>query len=220
MMPIFLSYLLFIATALSCFTAESGPISESLPDIIDAEGRYVFYSHGYIVEGDNPEPIHPRWGKYAFPDIKNALAKEANFHLIAHHRPANTDFNHYTRLLTAQVRQLMSAGVPPSNITLIGFSRGGNLTVHAAKRLHNNQLNIVLLGTCHPSLLKRELNLYGRILSIYEASDGAGSCYPLAKTAKTYSSFKEIEINTGLEHGAFYRPISEWVKPVKRWLEN
>jgi hypothetical protein len=196
----------------------AGSISENLPETIDKDQRYVFYSHGYIVEGNNPEPVHPKWGQYAFPAIKKALAEDADFHLIAHHRPANTDFTQYTRLLAAQVRQLMSAGVVPSNITLIGFSRGGNLTLHAAQRLHNNQLNIVLLGTCNPSLLAKDLRLYGRILSIYEASDGAGSCQKLASASKTYSSFKEIKINTGLEHGAFYRPIREWIQPVKHWL--
>lgn len=210
----------FIFITLFTVTAQSGSISESVPNTIDAERRYVFYLHGFIVEGDNPEPVHPRWGKYTFPRVKETLARDADFHLIAHHRPANTDFNQYTRLLTAQVRQLMSAGVPPSNITLIGFSRGGNLTAHAAERLHNSQLNIVLLATCHLSLLEKGVTLYGRILSIYEASDEAGSCRELAKASKAYSSFKEIRINTGLEHGAFYRPIPEWVQPLKQWLKN
>jgi hypothetical protein len=219
-MPIFLSSLLFILATFSSLSAISGPISERLPEVIDANQRYVFYSHGYIVEGTNPEPIHSRWGKYTFPAIKQALAEGANFHLIAHHREENADFTQYVRLLTAQVRQLMSAGVPPSNITLIGFSRGGNLTVHAAERLHNNQLNILLLGTCNLSLLKKDITLYGRILSIYEASDDARSCQKLANASKTYSSFKEIEIDTGLEHGAFYRPIPEWIHPVRLWIEN
>jgi dienelactone hydrolase len=219
MLP-FLFRLLLIGAALSFGRAESGSISEHIPDVIESEGRYVFYSHGYIVEGDDPEPVHPRWGKYEFPAIKQSLAKDADFHLIAHHRPANVDFNQYVRLLTAQVRRLISSGVSPSNITLIGFSRGGNLTVHAAERLHNNQLNIVLLGTCNPSLLNKDLHLYGRILSVYEKSDGAKSCRKLAKAAKTYSSFKEVEIHTGLEHGAFYRPIPEWMKPLKSWLRD
>ena len=218
-MPLYLTFLFFIVSTFSSLIVTAGQVSESLPDIIDPNQHYVFYSHGYIVEGANPEPVHPRWGKYAYPAIKKALAKDAGFHLIAHHRKANTDFNQYSRLLTAQVRQLMSAGVSPSNITLIGFSRGGSLTLHAAQRLHNNQLNIVVLGTCHNALLDSDLTLYGRILSIYEASDDAGSCQLLAKASRTYSSFKEIKIETGLEHGAFYRPIEAWMKPLKQWLQ-
>jgi hypothetical protein len=33
-------------------------------------------------------------------------------------------------------------------------------------------------------------------------------------------SFDEISISTGKEHGAFYRPISEWVVPVKQWVKE
>ena len=219
-MSLLSKYTAVLLSILLSFGAKTGAVSEELPTPIDPNARYVFYSHGYIVEGENPEPVHPRWGKYTFPAIKEALAEDADFHLIAHHREANTDFGRYTKKLAGQVRRLLSAGVSPGNITLMGFSRGGSLTAYTAQRLHNDQLGIILLATCNPSILEQNIKLYGRVLSIYEVSDGAGSCTPLRKNGRTYSSFEEIQINTGLEHGAFYRPIPEWIEPVKAWLDK
>lgn len=46
-------------------------IYESFPNEIKPNEKYVFYSHGFIVEGKNPTPINPRWGMYDFPEIKN-----------------------------------------------------------------------------------------------------------------------------------------------------
>jgi hypothetical protein len=36
----------------------------------------------------------------------------------------------------------------------------------------------------------------------------------------TKRRFSEISISTGKEHGAFYRPMPEWVKPLKTWLKR
>jgi hypothetical protein len=67
----------------------------------------------------------------------------------------------------------------------------------------------------------RELfKVYGKVFSIYETSDIVGSCQFLINQSSDVSSFNEISISTGKEHGAFFKPISEWVKPVKKWLGN
>jgi hypothetical protein len=43
----------------------------------DSRKREVcHYSHGLIVEGDNPSPISPKYGQYDFPAIKHALLSE------------------------------------------------------------------------------------------------------------------------------------------------
>jgi DNA-binding transcriptional regulator YiaG len=62
--------------------------------------------------------------------------------------------------------------------------------------------------------------VYGHVLSIYEKTDKTGSCGKLAKKRTETTSFKEIVIETGLSHGAFYRPLATWVNPVKTWQEN
>ena len=46
---------------------------DHFPDAIHADERYVIYSHGLIVEGNDPKPISPKYGQYDFPAIKQAL---------------------------------------------------------------------------------------------------------------------------------------------------
>jgi hypothetical protein len=57
-------------------------IYDRFPDAIHANERYVIYSHGFIVEGDDPKPISPQYGQYDFPAIKQALFTEGGFNLI------------------------------------------------------------------------------------------------------------------------------------------
>ena len=45
----------------------AGMVFETFPNEIKPDEKYVFYSHGYIVEGSNPKPVHPEWGIYDFP---------------------------------------------------------------------------------------------------------------------------------------------------------
>ena len=63
-----------------------------------------------------------------------------------------------------------------------------------------------------------KFEVYGNIYSIYETSDMVGSCQFLINQSSGVNSFSEISISTGKEHGAFFTPIIEWVKPVKNWL--
>jgi hypothetical protein len=100
----------------------AGQVYTELPDNIDRNAKYVFYSHGFIVEGDDPKPIETRsgWRVYDFPAIKQALADD-RYHLIAHHRAKNTDPFEYAYTLNSQVRRLVKKGVNPKNITIMGF---------------------------------------------------------------------------------------------------
>lgn len=196
-------------------------VYDTLPEKINPNERYVFYSHGYIVEGTNPKPIHPRWGTYDFPAIVNRLAA-LNATIIAEHRPSNTDPFTHAHKLKAQVQQLIKSGVSPNNITFVGFSRGGFITAITSNLLANDEINYVILAACTSSLSEHdEIVLYGNILSIYETSDSVGSCEQvIQRSDKNISSFKEIAISTGKEHGAFYHPIDSWIKPLTVWFGN
>ena len=68
----------------------AGDVYDIFPEQINAEEKYVFYSHGFIVEGTNTRPKHQRWGVYDFPAIKASLA-DSEYHLIAYHRPEGID---------------------------------------------------------------------------------------------------------------------------------
>jgi predicted alpha/beta superfamily hydrolase len=90
---------------------------------------------------------------------------------------------------------------------LIGFSRGGFITAIASSTLNNPEINYVVLATCTTGLsMNKEVVLTGHVFSIYETSDTVGSCKNVIKRSK--------------EHGAFYRPIEEWLTPVVSWLNN
>ncbi len=194
-------------------------IYNTLPEEVSPDNKYIFYSHGYIVEGDDPKPKHPRWGVYDYPAILNALsATKAT--IVAEHRAANSDPFAHARKLKQQVLNLLKQNVPAKNITLIGFSRGGFITGVASSLLANDGINYVILAACTSGLANREeIQLHGHILSIYETSDSVGSCKGIVgRNPETVASFQEIAISTGKEHGAFYQPLTDWVEPLTSWI--
>lgn len=219
MRPLMFGLLTILVSSLSW----AGGVYDRLPDKINSEDKFLFYSHGYIVEGDNPRPIETKfgWGMYDFPAIKAALASE-DYHLIAAHRPKNTDPFKYATELNRQVRQLVDAGVPAANITIMGFSRGAFITGLASDKLADLSVNTVILAGCGGLGSARfpDIRVYGHVLSVYEKSDQAGTCKKLKDKSKGLTSYTEIEINTALEHGAFYRPLPEWLIPVKKWIRE
>lgn len=191
---------------------------EQFPNKVDPKAKYVFYSHGKIVEGENTNPISPRWGEYKFPKVKEALSSD-NYSLIAYHRPKGTKPKEFALKLSADIEKLITLGVKPQNISLVGFSRGGEITILTSNNLKNPKVNIILLASCASFMKGRDIfKVYGNVYSIYETSDMVGSCQFLIDQSPNVSSFKEISINTGKEHGAFFTPIPEWIKPVKSWL--
>lgn len=216
-----LKLLLFIFLSGTYFFSEvfAGEVFEQFPLTIQADQKYVFYSHGLIVEGTNPRPVNSRWGTYEFPMIKASLA-DKSYHLIAYQRPKNTDPQAYAKKLASEVNQLIAKGVPAKNISLIGFSRGGAITILASHLLANNDITFIILAGCsryfqnHPDVVA-----FGNIFSIFETSDSVGSCQFLIDRSKDVTSFTEQSISTGKEHGAFYSPLPQWIIPVKQWLK-
>lgn len=207
------------AVSLAALPAAAVQIYDTFPDGIYPAERYVIYSHGLIVEGDDPRPAHPEFGVYDFPAIRNALFESAGFNLIAHQRPKGTAVEAYVDTLVSWVRQLVSAGVAPERITLIGFSRGAHLTAYASSRLRTFGLGTALLAVCSDGDLVHEppVVIDGPVLSIYETTDVVGSCTGLARRSGL-ASFEEIAISTGRRHGAFYQPLAEWLVPLKVWI--
>ena len=52
-------------------------IYDRLPDRIDADARYVVYSHGLIVEGDDETPVSPEFGRYRLSRPSGARSSTA-----------------------------------------------------------------------------------------------------------------------------------------------
>lgn len=198
----------------------AGQLYEQFPKKIMADERYVFYSHGLIVEGGNPTPVSARWGMYDFVKTKAALS-DSHYNLIAYHRAKNTSAKAFAKKLVQDVNLLIKLGVKPENITLLGFSRGGDISILARRGIASKKVRLALLASC-PNFMKNnaDYQVYGNVLSIYETSDSVGSCQFLIDQSRHVDSFKEISITTGLEHGAFFTPKSQWLTPLKAWLIN
>jgi len=196
-------------------------IYSTLPGKIHPRERYVFYSHGLIVEGKDERPVHPEYGVYEFPAIKIAIFKGGGFNLIAFHRPKNANVELHSAMLEDWVRQLLAAGVPASRITLVGFSRGSGITAYASAHLRDVGINTALMGACANGDIEspQPLALTGNFLNIYETTDSVLSCDVLAKHSDL-KSFKEVAISTGKKHGAFFTPRMEWVEPLKVWIRE
>lgn len=210
-----------IQTSVAAYSS-AAEIYDDFPQDVDSDRSYVVYSHGLIVEGHDPKPVHDRWGVYDFPAVTSRLAEDTSFVLVAHHRPKNTDISTYVQRLVAWVRKLVEAGVEPERITLVGFSRGGHITALAANQLEPMNINTALLATCWETGVQDQpsITVSGRLLSIYETTDSARSCRKIAARSSNLKSFEEIEISTGKEHGAFFTPLPDWVEPLLIWIEQ
>lgn len=195
-------------------------IYHSMPKDIEPDVSYIFYSHGKIVEGDI-RPTHPRWGVYEFEKILESLNWRDDIHVIAEHRPKGADVQEHADKLVGQINRLLAGGVKVHKITVIGFSKGGVITALAANQLSDHNINIVLLGSCRDWLPISEKPVFGgHVLTIYESSDDlTQSCNKFAVASNDAISFESKTITTGKEHGAFYVPHSDWIVPLKRWLE-
>lgn len=215
------SILVAIAISLTSTAVLAEVIYQEFPSQINPGEKYVFYSHGLIVEGTNETPTHPEYGIYEFPSIRQEIFEIGGFNLIAHHRPQNTNIERYVDLLESWVISLMKAGVNSNDITLIGFSRGAHLTALASNRLRSFEINTILMASCFDGDIVADppISLGGRLLSIYETTDAAGHCGELASRSQLMS-FDEISITTGKKHGAFYTPHDYWLNPIKEWLQR
>lgn len=142
--------------------------------------------------------------------------------MIAYHRPKGTDPFVHAESLANDVRELLKKGVVANHITIMGFSRGAFITSLTSHYLEETPVNTVLLAGCGRIVSNKysDIKMNGDFLSIYETTDGASTCEKLKNRSPKLISFDEISISTGKEHGAFYRPISEWVVPVKQWVKK
>ena len=214
---------MLVMTALGCGAgsgdggASSGPSS---PDATPAPVKHLVYLHGRIIEDQGVRPTHPRYGTYEYREILDAFTA-AGFEVDSDVRPAGTIPLEYAELTAHRVRELIDAGVPPSDITVVGFSKGGVIAVLTALALDRPDVNYVFIACCGPwidrALADPAREIRGRMLSLYEASDSVGSCSSLFDRASADSTTAELELHLGGAHGAFYRPHSEWIDPVIRW---
>jgi hypothetical protein len=199
--------------------AQQGAVHDQLPKSLDVRARYVIYLHGRIIEDQGRRPTHLTWGTYEYQQILDRLAA-TDFVVVSEQRPPMTDMDKFARHVADQVRALLRAGVPPEQVTVVGFSKGGGIAIRASALLRNPRINFVFLAACGDGDFSGfDLKVWGRILSVYEASDEVGrSCQGLFVKSTATGGRSEIRINLGEEHGAFFRPHDEWLTPVIEWV--
>lgn len=205
----------------------SAPTAEGpdyvFPESIDPAARYLFYLHGKIIEDQGLPAISPEYGEYEYLTILEAL-EAGGYEVISEQRAAGTDGVEYAHRVAGQVTLLLTAGVPPTAIVIVGASQGAGIAIYVSHFLANEKINYVLLAICSPEnvqeLIHNEIHLYGNVLSIYDASDAlAGSCQALFDYSedKGICQTEELVLHLGRAHGMLYQPLEEWMQPTLDW---
>lgn len=200
--------------------AHAGTVVTEVPESPDASKVHLIYLHGRIIENAGPRPTDPRYGLYDYPAILDALSSRGAV-VISAQRASGTDVNRYAGVVVSQVETLIERGVPPKNVVVVGFSKGGAIATRVSSFLRRPDVRFVFLAACPRQPAPSSLRFTGQVLSIFETSDTlGGSCRAIAEQAERPASFKEIELSTGKLHGAFYQPLPAWVDPVLDWVHD
>jgi hypothetical protein len=180
---------------------------------------YVYYLHGKIIEDFGPTGVSPKYGAYDYAGILEALGGRG-VQVISEARPRDTDPSAYADRIVGQIREQLREGVPASNISVVGASKGAVITALVSTRLREPGVSYALLTNCNPWLIETfDPRLTGRVLSIFDPSDEiGGSCEQLRDRSPAIVAYREVRLSTGLGHGFVYRPLREWVQPVREWV--
>jgi hypothetical protein len=200
----------------------------AFPKSVDITKDYLFYIHGRIIEEQGIPAVDPVFGEYEYQAILDRLSSYG-FVVISEQRGKNTDIIEYAKRIQEQVTTLLNAGVPATNITVVGASKGAYITIYVSHFLENQEIKFVIMGICNSEILadlkQNHIFLYGKVLSIYDSADYqyAGSCeelFTLSEGNKGLSRHDEIVLNIGTGHGILYQPLDEWIKPVILWARS
>jgi len=220
MLLLILLSLFSTASQVTSAAQHAGQIRHDVPQKVDTKARYLFYLSGYIVEAGNIRPTSQKFGVYEYEKILDTF-KQAGFVVISEARKKDPDIEPYAGKVAKQVRQLLDAGVPPQQITVVGASQGSWIAMLASTYLKNKNLNFVFIAACSADeRFLNQVNLHGNVLSIFEKSDLAQSCKSYRDDAGGINHWKEVELNTGLKHGFLFRPMIEWTEPTIAWAEG
>jgi hypothetical protein len=142
--------------------------------------------------------------------------------VISEIRPAKTDPAFYGKKVASWVDQLIQAGIPARNISMVGASKGGVIAAHVSALLRQPDLRFVILAGFFRNLeSERNLSLHGRVLSIHDASD----VFAIApddyfKQSPDLSDGESLVTQTGLGHGLVFQPHPAWYAPAVAWISR
>lgn len=182
-------------------------------------GKHIFYIHGRVLEIQGKNAYSEDFGKYEFDSIVSAIKVENS---VVHYEIRNEDVNtrEYAIYLSKQIDSLISIGVQPIDITVVGASKGAIIASNISN-LNKNPVNYVLLaGNNDYQEANNDWKFHGQVLCIFDLSDEiAGKNYDYWKNKKNFTNrFKQLELKTNLGHGFLFKPLSVWVEPTKKWI--
>lgn len=185
--------------------------------------QYIFFLHNKFLEEHPSDEAHPKYGIVEYEKVLHELKDSSNVILFEKRKP-NTDPAVYALKIKKQINRLIKKGVKAGNITIVGTSQGGYIAQYISYYEKNPELKFVFIGASFKddSLEKDEnFRLYGKILSITEKTDDGH--VPLSQEQRFIRSdikdFKEIELNTGLNHGFLFKALDAWI-PTKEWINR
>lgn len=210
-MRVFLTAMLLLAASIS-LTAIGQKTTHS--------SRYIIFLHNKFIEEHGPSEKHPSYGRAEYQEIISRF-KNDGFIVISEKRAPNTDVKTYAGKVAGQIDSLLHAGIKPSHITIAGTSKGGYIAQYVSSITGNKGLNFVFIGSSFKNDLQDDdgLKLYGRVLSITEASDTGNirlSEQPRFKNSHL-ANFKEIILHTNLHHGFLFKALDQWISPTEKW---
>jgi predicted esterase len=211
--------LLFVASFVTILTSCSEVIVEESSNEINP--KHIFYFHGKIVEMQGKNAKSETYGSYEFDSIVAALEME-NSIVHAEIRTEDVVARAYARSISKQLDSLIRSGVKPTDITLVGASKGANIAANISD-INQHPMNYVLLaGNNDWQEENNDWHFHGQVLCFYDSSDTiAGKNYDYWKRRKNYTTkFKQIEVHKNLGHGFVYKPYSVWVEPTKKWISS
>lgn len=190
----------------------------------ETEKDYIFFIHNKFLE-ENPDGTFSDKYNVAvdYKGIVNSF-KIDGFVVFSEKRSPKANERAFANKVVSQIDSLISKGVQPDHITVIGTSKGGYIAQFVSTFAKNPDLNFVFIGSFQDTDIEEipAIQFCGNILTIYEKSDIFGvSAIRRKETSKLkVNHFKEIELNTGLKHGFLYIASDEWIKPCKMWAKR
>ena len=205
--------IILLSPLLVCLSLTSGAQQATGP-------KYLIFLHNRFIEGHGPLEEHPSYGRAEYQEILTRFRKDG-FIVLSEKRPENTDVELYAGKVKAQIDSLLHAGARPENITVVGTSKGGYIAQYVSSLSRDPKLNFVFIGSSFDDDIKGvdDITLYGRVLSITEASDtGRVDLSTQARFKRSkFEDFREILLHTNLHHGFLFKALDAWIVPTEKW---
>ncbi|MCH2213670.1 MAG: alpha/beta hydrolase [Flavobacteriales bacterium] len=185
--------------------------------------KYLFFLHNRFLESHHLDDSHPEYGRVEYLKIIESF-ENVGFHVISEKREGNVNAREYALGIVQQIDSLISIGIEPSSISVVGTSKGGYIAQYVSTLARNENLNFVFVASFQENDIQNipEINYCGNIMTIYERSDpfGVSAVKRFNTSTCTISHSREIELNTGLGHGFLFKAIPEWINPTIKWASG